>query len=361
MKRFISKIFAVFLFVLGTLNLGAQDKYEVISKSNLNVRRSPSPTAEVLGALTSKELIDVVDFVGDWAEFMYKGEKAYVFSKFIAKRINNNKPELYTVVSFSRLNVRNRPSTDSQILGSLESDSKISVLDIIGQWARIPYNGTDGFVNINYIQKIDAEPSIGEESQGVIDKEIQQDTLIEPIATGNTKSFNFWESISIDFIPNVYCGFSTFISDKVSPKAVAGFGIDAAFQLVVKENIGFIPKNYFMEASLGYSMRGSAAFPMHYINVKILPFGHGCQLGDFFLNGKMGLYVGCPLSKIETHYNSFDSKADVGLMLAVGSEYKKIGVSISYEQGLTNVCSSKLRLKNTCVCVNVSYRLFSFK
>ncbi len=66
-------------------------------------------------------------------------------------------------------------------------------------------------------------------------------------------------------MPTLYGGMVNLVSDNASPKGNIGGGVDFSFQFIVKENITIIPRNYYMEASLGYSLRGSGHFPLHYI------------------------------------------------------------------------------------------------
>ena len=77
--------------------------------------------------------------------------------------------------------------------------------------------------------------------------------------------------------------------------------------------------------------------------------------------GKAGVYMGYPFTKIETSRNSFDTNMDFGFLLGIAADFSSIGVGLSYERGLTDVCSSNLSIKNQCIFFSVSYRLFNLK
>lgn len=284
---------------------------------------------------------------------------------FILGTINTSAQNLYKVVSVSHLNVRHQPSTNAQILGTLRGGEDIEVLSITRTWAKIRYKNDVGYVSTRYITEIEKEtnPVIQIEDNNVteISSDNVDDVAIEAIEPSNEDKNNLLDEVGIEFVPNVYCGYTNFASSEVDPKGTVGCGIDFAFQFIAEDEIVFIPKDYFMEASLGYSLRGSVAFPMHYINLKLQPFGYRYNLSKYTLFGKLGIYTGYTFSTIETNHNSFDSNVDVGLTICIGAEYKNIGMGISYERGFTNVCNSNLPLKNQGVFINLSYRLFSFR
>lgn len=356
-------IYAIIFIVIGTINVNAQNIYEVVSSTKLNIRSEPNSNSKILGTLPPKAQIEIMKIEKGWAEFKYNNQNAFVSSKYIVKIDVNEKLELFKVVSKSRLNVRNKPSTNSRIIGVLQPESLIEVFSKTEYWAKIRYNNNIGYISTKYIEKIELDSAVTTEKEPVEDS-LEQNTepiIDEVLVHQSEDNADLLNSIGVEFIPNIYCGFSNLCAEGVTPKGTIGYGVDLAFQFIAKKKIIFIPKNYFSEISLGYSLRGSAAFPMHYLNIKLLPFGYRYHLQKFSLFGKLGLYTGFTFSSIETNYNSFNSNVDIGLAINVGSEYKKIGLGLSYERGFTNVCNSNLSLKNSCVFVTLSYRLFSLK
>ena len=76
-------LFFVALFCLAFAN--AQERYEVTSKSALNIRSSASASSTVLGTVQSGSKVDVYENYGDWAKIKYNGKFAYVSSKYLKK------------------------------------------------------------------------------------------------------------------------------------------------------------------------------------------------------------------------------------------------------------------------------------
>lgn len=367
--RCLAKYLIAVIFILGATNTNAQTLFKVVSSSRLNVREQPGSNSKVLGALNPNTQIEVTKFIKEWAEFDYNGQFAYVYSKFIVP-IDVEENRLFRVISASHLNVRHQPSISARVLGTLREGEEIEVLSNTGTWAKIRYKNNIGYVSTSYISEVEKETTPVIHPEGNSEIEIKSDNNDidvskeafdvnnEPNNKPNNKHSG---NVGIKFVPNVYYGYANFASKEVSPKGIVGCGVDFAFQFIAEDRIAFIPEDYFMEASLGYSLRGSAAFPMHYINIKLLPFGYKHNISEFTLFGKLGIFTGYTFSTIETDRNSFDSNVDVGLTICIGAEYKKIGIGISYERSFTNVCNSKLPLKNKGIFINLSYRLFSFR
>lgn len=76
-------LFFVALFCLAFAN--AQERYEVTSKSALNIRSSASASSTVLGTVQSGSKVDVYEVYGEWAKIKHNGRFAYVSNKYLKK------------------------------------------------------------------------------------------------------------------------------------------------------------------------------------------------------------------------------------------------------------------------------------
>lgn len=61
----------------------AENNYKVTSSSRLNVRKSPSTSAAVLGTFSSGQ-IEVISISKGWAKVKYNGKTGYVSEKYIS-------------------------------------------------------------------------------------------------------------------------------------------------------------------------------------------------------------------------------------------------------------------------------------
>lgn len=268
--------------------------------------------------------------------------------------------ETYEVVSTSMLNVRSKPTTKSVVLGKLNANDEVKVYSITNSWAEIIYKNRKAYVSSRYLRKIKIEDEVSNEDiiiqeSPIVDFEPKEEIIQEATPERNKGK------ISIDFLPTLYGGMVNLVSDNASPKGNIGGGVDFSFQFLAKESINIIPRNYYMESSIGYSLRGSGHFPLHYVMAKISPIGYRYKISKYELYGNIGAYIGYTFSTIETNDYSFDSNLDWGVLAKIGIEYNTIGLGFSYERGLNNVCNSNLALKNQGIFFNVSYRLLNLK
>lgn len=65
----------------------------------------------------------------------------------------------YAVKAKSGLNVRSEANANSEILGKLNKNDAVEVESMDGDWARISYNGTDGYVHSKFLVRVDTKKS----------------------------------------------------------------------------------------------------------------------------------------------------------------------------------------------------------
>jgi len=57
--------------------------------------------------------------------------------------------ESFTIVATAGANMRSEPSQDSEIIGTIASDTQVTAIGYTDRWYKISYNGTVGYVNKN--------------------------------------------------------------------------------------------------------------------------------------------------------------------------------------------------------------------
>lgn len=154
-------------------------------------------------------------------------------------------------------------------------------------------------------------------------------------------------------------GYSNFMWSDGSPVAGLGFGAGVTGQLHLNE-VDYAPDGYFAELGINYIRKGSGAYPIDYVNAKVLPLGYTFNhlFGDFSLFVKAGGYVAYPFSKIKTKSQSFDTNLDYGAIGSIGVSYERFAVSASYEHGFGDVSNAHTSLKNQNIFLTISYRIF---
>lgn len=362
-------LFLLSVMVLYQTVMVAQDRYIIISHSRLNVRSLPSSDSWILGTVTPMEEILVYNIAGDWAEIKYNNQTAYVSVKYI-KKVNAETESsygMYKVTLQALLNIRSQPSVDSQILGVLQPNEHIEVLSIEEQWAKIKYESLVGYVALKYVEKVDESKNVQEainDDKDVAKVVTEKEPVVSEVSNDKKEQMTiniFSKDIGMELLPNLSIGYANFVSDRVTPVSTVGLELGCAIQIIAKKNILFIPEDYFTEVLLGYSLRGSGAFPMHYLTFKLLPLGYKVVMADYAFSGKLGTYMAVSPSVVKTKRNKFKTNVDVGISLGLGIEKDNIGIGFSFEQGVTDVCDANLSLKNQCLFINLTYRLYDIR
>ncbi|WP_272188920.1 SH3 domain-containing protein [Bacillus sp. BP-3] len=149
-----------------TINNG-QRETGVVTATRLNVRNSPAVGSTLLGSVQKGETVTVIGKANGWAKIEYKGKEGYVSLEFIKvgekagvapqpappqqPTINNGPQEAGTITATS-LRVRSAANTSGTILGNLKQGEKVTVLGKANGWAKIAYNGKEGYVSLEFVK-----------------------------------------------------------------------------------------------------------------------------------------------------------------------------------------------------------------
>lgn len=273
-------------------------------------------------------------------------------------------------VTVKLANVRSGPTTKSAILGTLSKGQIVDVLNDSGSWAQINYKNRKAYVAFSLLKVIEVPEVVNDT---VIELQSPDSTEIKEIQTDQEdtigpRSIAEWKKkIQVDFVPGIKLGMATFATNGYFPIPTCGFGVDVGIQCLFVDKLGIIPENFFVESSIGYSMKGSSAYPMHYVGLTLIPLGKRWNMNELiqlnqneplYFVGKGGIFIGHSFSDISTSRYTFYPNCDVGFVLNVGVEWHKIRAGLSYERSFTNAVNSNLKLKNQCLFINFSYRLF---
>ena len=209
-KRLLSTILLLTIFASITL---AQNIYEVSVSSTLNVRKLPNAESKKIGTLANGTLVEVISINDKWANIVYANTNAYVVSKYLKLK--------YSIP-------QEKVSTDTI---SRKNDTIVEPLDTI----------------------IAQETIVSQDS---IPKRNKRNLFSNRIH--NQQDNIFWDQWSLDFLPSIFVGISSFVCYELNPVPLCSYGIDAGVQLKYSK---YSPHNYVVESSVGYAMKGRGVFP----------------------------------------------------------------------------------------------------
>ena len=129
--------------------------------TTLNIRSGAGTNYGIVGRVGANATVSILGQEGGWYKISYNGLTGYVSSDYI--RVNNTAGDNNTnstvkygkVVNIStKLNVRKSASTSSSIIGTLNNNTKVTILEKTNGWYKISYNGIVGYVSASYISEL---------------------------------------------------------------------------------------------------------------------------------------------------------------------------------------------------------------
>lgn len=127
----------------------------------LNVRSTMSVGGEQVARLVAGDVVTVLEIPNaGWAKVkMLDGKEGYVSFRYLAKLTTDTKlPEEKKkfegqfYVDFAFLNMRREPSTQSEKVGELPGQAVVKPLSMNGEWARVSYDGKEGYISTQYLK-----------------------------------------------------------------------------------------------------------------------------------------------------------------------------------------------------------------
>lgn len=185
-------------------NQQPQPVYGIVKvTTSLNVRQGPGTQYKRIGGLGPNTRVQILRQVGDWYEIKAGNLQGYVHSDYVVLEGGQQPPgsssggnkgqqpsdsssggnqgqqppvdppvppgndKRYAVVTASALNVRSGPSTKNHKIGMVVKGNRLTVLEQVGEWYKIEYNGLIGYVHGGYIklEATSSQPSSGGNSQ----------------------------------------------------------------------------------------------------------------------------------------------------------------------------------------------------
>jgi len=131
-----------------------------VTNAFVNVRAEPNVRGAFVTRLNNGELLTDVEFVNaGWAKGTTPAGVGYVSTQYIAKQVSSSTLEAEKkvfnnvyYVAFNFVNVRAEPNQQSAKLGTIPGQAFVKPISIDGDWARVPFEGKDGFVSSQYLK-----------------------------------------------------------------------------------------------------------------------------------------------------------------------------------------------------------------
>lgn len=129
--------------------------------SKLNIRSGAGTNYGIIGTLGPNATVNILGQEGSWYKISYNGVTGYVSSSYIKVNSSDNNTNTDSTVKYgkvvnisTKLNIRKSASTSSSIIGTLNNNTKVIILEKLSGWYKISYNGIEGYVSASYLTEI---------------------------------------------------------------------------------------------------------------------------------------------------------------------------------------------------------------
>lgn len=144
-KRFASLLLT--LLVLVSISPAAFAA-NVTATSNVNVRIGPDNASVIVCTMPKNAVAEKLGTFGNWYEVRYQGKTGYVYKTYLTEGETVSSKTVY--ITASSLNVRARPDTTSEKIGSLKKGDTVKAIALNDGWYTIQWNGTTGYISAEY-------------------------------------------------------------------------------------------------------------------------------------------------------------------------------------------------------------------
>lgn len=150
-----------------------------VTGNRVNFRKGPGTSYSIITSLNKGTKVGYISESNGWAKISYNGNIGYMSTNYLATIDSNSggnnseSNENSTVKSEkqvigNRVNFRKGPGTNYSVITSLNKGTKVGYISESNGWAKVNYNGTIGYMSVNYIGDVNSNPGAGESgtSQG---------------------------------------------------------------------------------------------------------------------------------------------------------------------------------------------------
>ncbi len=155
-KRFLS-IVLVLTMLLGTMAVfvNASDEISsavgIVRASALRLREGPSTSTSILDLAYYGDYVMVVSQDGQWCKVQYGQETGYMYAEYLQLKQRENVNLGYAKVTCSLANLRQGPSTSTQVVSQARNGALLYTIGFNCGWYKVIYNGVTAYIRSDLV------------------------------------------------------------------------------------------------------------------------------------------------------------------------------------------------------------------
>ena len=126
----------------------------------LNLRSGPGTSNSILTRLTEGDIVVILERTsGEWFKVNYHGMVGYVSAPLMRDVLTAENFNAMGRVTGDAVRMRERPNTESEVLGIYYQDTDMTVIGINTGWYKVIYDGKTGYIRSDYMDIIGGQRS----------------------------------------------------------------------------------------------------------------------------------------------------------------------------------------------------------
>ncbi len=134
---------AALIFMTATSCFAAEG---TVTTDALNIRSAPSTDSKKISSAYKGEILNISSAEGAFYRINYNGMEAYASADYVAVNVKS-----VGTITTDLLNIRSKPSTDSEVVGQLVRGDEVQLTGVSGNWYEILLFGQLRFVHSDYV------------------------------------------------------------------------------------------------------------------------------------------------------------------------------------------------------------------
>lgn len=157
----------ILLLTLIALPLSSQSQGQaIITGENINVRKGPGLSFEVLIQVQKGKSYPIIGEQGDWYQIKLGGGKTgWVANWLVTKKETTESVSIKSgIITADSLRVRSGPGTSYEVMGSLNKGEQVKIYTEKAGWSEISFNNDRGWVSNDYVEGKTKNDSVSSKS-----------------------------------------------------------------------------------------------------------------------------------------------------------------------------------------------------
>ncbi|WP_114570013.1 C40 family peptidase [Exiguobacterium flavidum] len=182
---------------------------QVTLTDNVNIRASATTSSKKLATLKKGTKLTAYKQLSGWYQIKYAGKTAYVSSAY-AKTVAIKQTAATYVTNTENVNVRERPTTVSKVLGKLKLGTKVTIKKTSNNWHEISYSNKTAYVHAPLVSLKQSKPNAAKPATPSLPLKLS----VSPVDASKTYSVDSASGLNVRTSPEMGNNIMTTVANK---------------------------------------------------------------------------------------------------------------------------------------------------